>query len=178
MGAIEPADGFAMGVSETGAHRLLPMTPNDIDGVLGIEQAAYEFPWSRGNFMDSLSAEHPSQLLRDAQGCVLGYFVAMHGVDEIHLLNLTVAPAAQGRGHGRHLLGAVVELGQRSSARQLWLEVRRHNERAQRIYTRFGFRVSGVRRAYYPADRGRREDAVVMSLSIAPCAATPSDAPD
>jgi [ribosomal protein S18]-alanine N-acetyltransferase len=157
-----------MAVTLEGGGRWLPMTPNDVETVLGIEQTAYEFPWSRGNFIDSLSADHPSQLLRDSQGQVLGYFVAMQGVDEIHLLNLTVAPAVQGRGHGRHLLRAVVELARRRDARQLWLEVRRHNERAQRIYTQFGFRVSGVRKAYYPAGEGRREDAVVMSLAIGP----------
>jgi [ribosomal protein S18]-alanine N-acetyltransferase len=167
-----------MVVMVQGGACLLPMTPNDVEVVLGIETAAYEFPWSRGNFIDSLSADHPSRMLRDPQGHVLGYFVAMQGVDEMHLLNLTVAPAAQGRGHGRHLLRAVVELARRHGARQLWLEVRRHNERAQRIYTQFGFSVSGVRRAYYPAGEGRREDAIVMSLNTAPLAAAPSHALD
>jgi ribosomal-protein-alanine N-acetyltransferase len=48
----------------------------------------------------------------------------------------------------------------------LWLEVRRSNQRARDLYERYGFREIGLRRAYYPAGFGRREDAVVMSLSI------------
>ena len=47
----------------------------------------------------------------------------------------------------------------------LWLEVRTANARARRLYERFGFREIGIRRGYYPAAQGRREDAVVMSLA-------------
>ena len=157
-----------MSVNFAHAYRVLPITRHDLDRVLGIEQAAYAFPWSRGNFIDSLAAGHPSRLLCDPQGTVLGYFVAMQGVDEMHLLNLTVAPAAHGRGHGRSLLAIVVDLCRSRAAQQLWLEVRQSNHRAQSIYAQFGFRVSGVRKGYYPAAQGRREDAVVMNLTIAP----------
>ncbi len=50
------------------------------------------------------------------------------------------------------------------AAERLWLEVRQSNQRAQRLYERYGFRFIGVRRGYYPALQGRREDASVMSL--------------
>lgn len=145
---------------------LRPMTQHDVDSVLEIERAAYEFPWSHGNFIDSLHAGHPAAWLQGDAGQMRGYFVAMHGVEEIHLLNLTVAPKAQGLGHGRQLLQTVVDIGRQHGAHQVWLEVRRHNERAQRFYARFGFAGSGVRKAYYPAARGQREDAIVMRLGI------------
>jgi [ribosomal protein S18]-alanine N-acetyltransferase len=149
------------------ATRFCAMSPQDIDAVLHIETAAYEFPWSRGNFIDSLSAGHAAQLMCDAQGQLLGYFVAMLGVEEMHLLNLTVAPDVQGRGHGRHLLGVLVERCRSEAAHSLWLEVRQSNRRAQFIYEQFGFRACGLRKGYYPAAQGRREDAVVMRLHIA-----------
>lgn len=145
---------------------LRPMAREDIDEVLDVERAAYEFPWTRGNFMDSLSAGHDAEVLRDAQHRLLGYFIAMKGVDEIHLLNLTVAPTVQTRGHGHFLLERLVSVARRHAAHQIWLEVRRQNERAQRIYARFGFSVQGIRKAYYPASLGTREDAIVMNLTI------------
>jgi ribosomal-protein-alanine N-acetyltransferase len=49
----------------------------------------------------------------------------------------------------------------------LWLEVRASNTRARALYRRRGFAEVGVRKAYYPAPV-RREDAVVMSLAMAP----------
>jgi [ribosomal protein S18]-alanine N-acetyltransferase len=146
---------------------LLPMGVAHLDAVLAIEAQAYAFPWSRGNFVDSLAADYPAQVLYDEQGAILGYFVAMGGVEEMHLLNLTVAPAVQGRGHGRHLLEAVVALCREQRASRLWLEVRQSNERARAMYLRGGFSHVGVRKGYYPAARGQREDATVMSLPIA-----------
>ena len=148
-----------------------PLTPLramavcDVDAVLGVEVRAYAHPWSRGNFVDSLAAGYRARLARDDEGAVLGYFIAMPGVGELHLLNLTVAPECQGRGLGRALLEAVVAEARALSAARLLLEVREGNGRARRLYAARGFAEVGRRRGYYPA-RGGREDAVVMSLAL------------
>jgi ribosomal-protein-alanine N-acetyltransferase len=147
---------------------LLPMTTLQVDVVTEIERIVYPFPWTKGNFIDSLASAYPAQVLYGRSGEMLGYFVAMNGVDEMHLLNITVAPQVQGRGHGRFMLDELCVLCRERGAKQLWLEVRESNERGRAIYERYGFKRVGVRRAYYPADRSThasgREDAVVMSL--------------
>lgn len=149
------------------ATRLCEMTVGDLDEVLAIESVAYEFPWTRGNFIDSLAAGYEAWLLRDAQGGLLGYFLALQGVEEMHLLNISVAPARQGRGHARTMLDALCRLARRSGCLQLWLEVRVSNVRARALYVRYGFAEVGLRRAYYPAEGGQREDAVLMNLNLA-----------
>lgn len=146
--------------------RRVPITISRLDAVLAIEQAAYPFPWTRGNFIDSLAAGYFTELWLDPVGQIVGYCVAMAGVDEMHLLNLTVAPALQGRGHGRAMLDVLVAECRRRQAQALWLEVRAGNTRARVLYERYGFVEVGVRRGYYPAPQGQREDAIVMSLSI------------
>ena len=89
-------------------HR--PMRVADLDAVLAVEAVAYAHPWTRGNFIDSLVAGYLAEMLvHDTLGLV-GYYVAMPGVDEMHLLNLTVAPAQQRRGHSRTLLDALERL--------------------------------------------------------------------
>ena len=110
---------------------LLPMTVRQIDAVLAIELTAYPFPWTRGNFIDSLAAGYPAQVLYGAQGEMLGYFVAMEGVDELHLLNITVAPGVQGQGHARFMLDELCALSRARRAQQIWLEVRESNLRAR-----------------------------------------------
>ena len=145
---------------------LVPMTLGDVDAVVTVEVAAYAFPWTRGNFIDSLAAGYVARVLEGPAGRVAGYFIAMEGVDEMHLLNLTVAPSEQGHGHARRLLDALVALCRERSAQQLWLEVRESNERARSLYRRYGFKHIGMRPGYYPAGQGRREDAVVMSLDV------------
>ena len=144
------------------------MRTADVAEVLVIEQQAYPVPWSQGNFIDSLAAGYATRVLRAADGLVLGYFLAMKGVDEMHLLNLTVAPFAQGQGLARRLLDEVCDLCRAQRCTQLWLEVRTGNQRARDVYARYGFAEVGQRRGYYPALDGAREDAVLMSLGIAP----------
>ncbi|MDP3823327.1 MAG: ribosomal protein S18-alanine N-acetyltransferase [Burkholderiales bacterium] len=155
---------------------LVPMTTTHLDAVMAVEAAAYAFPWTRGNFIDSLAAGYPARVLIGAHRQLLGYFIAMPGVDEMHLLNITVAPAEQGRGHARRMIDALIPLCREHAARELWLEVRDSNERARVMYLRLGFTAVGVRKGYYPAPFGRREDAVVMSLKIDTAAQGANDA--
>ena len=143
------------------------MRTADLDAVVALEQRAYSFPWSRGNFTDSLAAGYLARVLECPQEGLLGYWVAMAGVDELHLLNITVHPGHQGRGLGSALLDEVVAEGRRRGLASLWLEVRRSNARAQALYRRRGFAEVGLRRGYYPA-AGRREDAIVMSRALGP----------
>ena len=145
------------------------MTTSWFDAVVRIEQKAYTHPWTQGNFGDSIKAGYQAQLLTagpETQSELLGYFVAMKGVDEVHLLNITVAPAHQAQGWAHVMLDALVIWSRGQGAQWLWLEVRIGNTRARAIYEHYGFRHVGTRRAYYPASEATREDAVVMSLAL------------
>lgn len=188
-----------------------PMTHAHLQAVTQLEQSAYPFPWTSGNFSDSLNSGYHMQLLMGGQAApglmgaqpepglmgaqpepglmdgqpepgltgslpgapvLLGYFVAMKGVDETHLLNITVAPAYQKQGWGHLLLDALALWSRGLGAQWLWLEVRPSNVHAKSVYLRYGFREVGVRKGYYP-DGGsgllgaaRREDALVMSLAL------------
>ena len=149
------------------------MTPAWLAAVLQVERSAYEQPWSATNFTDSLSAGYQAQLLvaNTPQGTeVLGYFVAMKGVDEVHLLNITVAPAHQGEGWARVMLDALDIWARGQGAEWLWLEVRVGNTRARKVYESHGFGHVGTRPRYYPATASRPlgEDALVMSLALTP----------
>lgn len=156
-----------------------PMTEADLDAVRAVEVTAYAHPWSRKHFQDSLQAGYPAVLLLGearpgeedravmARGCVLlGYLVAMPGVDEVHLLNITVAPAHQRQGWARFMLDALVLWSRGRQAQWLWLEVRESNEPARRLYRGYGFSQVGLRKGYYPAGHLQREDAVFMSLNL------------
>lgn len=145
--------------------RFEPMTRTRLDAVLAVEQAAYSHPWSRRNLMDSLDAGHQAQCLL-AGDELLGYFIAMPGYQEVHLLNITVAPAHRHQGWALVMLEALALWARGLHAEWLWLEVRKSNVRAQRIYRRHGFTPVGLRKGYYPDGREAREDAVIMSLRL------------
>lgn len=142
------------------------MTVGDIDAVATAEAGAYSHPWTRGNFIDSLASGYLAEVVAGDDVGLVAYCVALRGVDELHLLNVTVAAPWQGQGHGSALLRAVQGHAAASGLGSLWLEVRHGNVRARALYRRLGFSEVGLRKGYYPSAL-QREDAVVMSLPIA-----------
>lgn len=144
--------------------RFAPMNEADLDWVVAQENLLYAFPWTRGNFADSLASAHRAWMLFDDNQPV-GYVVLMTVVDEAHLLNIAIAPDRQGAGLGRYLLEFALDDVRSVGANQLFLEVRPSNSAALALYQRLGGTEIGRRKAYYPAATGR-EDAVVMRLAL------------
>jgi ribosomal-protein-alanine N-acetyltransferase len=142
------------------------MHTDDIAEVLAIEEAVYPFPWTLGNFQDSIKSAYQAWIMRSAAGELTGYFLLMPVVDEGHLLNITVRADLHGQGWGRWLLDRVVEIARQIEIESILLEVRPSNQRALKVYEQYGFRQIGRRRDYYPAPAKTREDAIVMRLSL------------
>ena len=153
----------------TGARiemRFAMMQASDIEQVVSIENDAFPFPWTRGNFLDSLASGYPAWVMRAHDGRLAGYFLLMNAVDELHILNITVRPDLQGSGLGRVLLNKVVALARAENMQSVLLEVRPSNQRALDVYRHVGFVQIGVRKNYYPAGAAAREDAIVMRLPL------------
>ena len=163
MSALPQSDHAARHAIEV---RFEPLLPHALAPVLQVEQRAYAHPWSHGNFTDALKSGYQAQMLL-AGDVLLGYFVAMKGVDEVHLLNITVAPEYQGQGWARAMLEALTVWARGQGAQWLWLEVRVGNRRAMQVYESHGYRRVGERKNYYPNGHNQREDAVVMRLDVA-----------
>ncbi len=139
--------------------------PGQLDALMAVEQRAYSHPWSRGNFTDSLASGYQIELLLGGDQ-LIGYFVAMPGVEEAHLLNFTVAPEFQQQGWSVVLLDALALWARGRGAQWLWLEVRVSNLRARKVYEKYGFERVGERKRYYPSASAEREDAIVMSYAL------------
>lgn len=145
-----------------GPYRLRPMAAADLEAVFRIERQIYPFPWSLGNFRDSLQSGYDCWVCQEGPD-IIGYAVVMPGYHEAHLLNLGVAKAWQGKGIGGQFLGFLVEQARQAAAEAVYLEVRVSNTPARRLYEKAGFNELHVRRNYYVA-LGGREDAIVMGL--------------
>ena len=140
------------------------MREQDLDTVAAIEADVYVFPWTIGNFRDSLLSAY------DCWGCwtggeLIGYAIVMTAFDEAHLLNFAVASRWQRRGVGAAFLQFLIDRARHAKRDVLYLEVRPSNVAGLRLYERFGFKQLGVRRDYYPAMTGR-EDALFLGLSL------------
>ncbi|MFN4064792.1 ribosomal protein S18-alanine N-acetyltransferase [Parazoarcus communis] len=146
------------------APSLRPMTEDDLDWVVEAEALLHAFPWTRGNFADSLAAGYRCSILQ-SENRRIAYAVVLHVLDEAHLLNISVVASAQRGGAGSLLLEHLRAQALMQGARHFFLEVRPSNEAAIALYRKSGFTEIGRRKAYYPALEGR-EDAIVMKLDL------------
>ncbi len=142
------------------------MKKGDVEQVLSIEHASFSQPWSRNLFLSEFRSPGVSTLLVALSGDpsrrqIAGYIVYWNVQDEMHILNLAVAPEFRRRSIARKLVLSAIKRAHRKGARRAFLEVRASNAPAQKLYSSLGFSGSFIRRAYYDAPV---EDAVIMTL--------------
>jgi [ribosomal protein S18]-alanine N-acetyltransferase len=141
-----------------------PMQMADLDIVMKIEPTIFPFPWTIGNFRDSLNTGYSCWVVEDQQQ-IIGYAVMMLVLDEAHLLNISIALPSQGKGFGRALLSFIMQKAREHGALNIFLEVRISNKVAIHLYEQTGFNEMAIRPRYYPAEHGR-EDAMLMGMAL------------
>lgn len=140
------------------------MQMEDLPAIAHIEPTIFPYPWTLGNFRDSLNSGYSCWVFEQNKQ-IMGYAVLMMVLDEAHLLNISVALPWQGKGYGRALLQHMMEIGRRHGGANMFLEVRPSNTAAIALYESQGFNEMAIRRGYYPAANGR-EDAVLMGAAL------------
>ena len=142
------------------------MREADLPRVMEIERAAFSHPWSEDLVRRELSHEFSTVLLATdgPGGPVQGFAVVWLVHDELHVLNVAVAPEARRRGVAGALLDEAEARAGARGARVAMLEVRRSNAPAIGLYRARGYREVAVRPRYYAEDG---EDALVMDKPLA-----------
>jgi len=141
-----------------------PMRPADLGAVADLEKSLYAFPWSLGNFRDSVEAGYDCWVACDGDR-VIGYAILMVAMDEAHLLNITVASGWQNQGIGRAFLEFMLGVARGAKCEIVYLEVRPSNLAARHLYRQMGFQQIAIRPSYYPA-HGGREDALFLGITL------------
>ena len=141
-----------------------PMRPGDLAAVADLEKSLYAFPWSLGNFRDSVEAGYDCWVACDGER-VIGYAILMVALDEAHLLNFAVGSGWQNRGIGRDFLTFILDVARGAKVQMVYLEVRPSNLAARHLYRKAGFQQIAIRPSYYPA-HGGREDALFLGITL------------
>ncbi len=148
-------------MSGAGGITVRPPRPGDLAAVVGIEKGSFSDPWSEA----FLSEELTNDVLRlclvaESAGGVCGYIMAWRVADQLHVLNIAVAPGRRRQGVGSDLLREACLRAWAEGMTEVTLEVRRGNSEARRFYRHRGLQETGVRPGYY-GDNG--EDALIMT---------------
>ncbi|MFI1969552.1 ribosomal-protein-alanine N-acetyltransferase [Streptomyces cinnamoneus] len=149
----------------------------DIAPVLELERALFPHDaWSKGLFWSELAHARGAganrryvvaETVADDKTRIVGYagLAAVDGTGDVQ--TIAVDRDYWSTGLGARLLSELLTTATAFECREVLLEVRVDNTRAQRLYERFGFEPVGVRRGYYQPGN---VDALVMRLSDPPTA--------
>lgn len=141
-----------------------PMTLEDLDLIMKIEEESFSTPWSREAFLTEITKNDLAKyILAESQGEILGYGGIWLILDEGHITNIAVGKKYRGLGIGNKLVEGLIDICKEKDIRNMTLEVRESNKIAQNLYRKYGFIDCGIRRGYYSDDN---EDAVIMWKTI------------
>ncbi len=133
---------------------------DDVTNVCALARQCLPEAWSERSLRSSLAAGF-DLLLAVKNDTLSGYLLSSHVLDEIHIMQLVVAPQHRRQGIASSLLQALVTSS--AGMNSLQLEVRASNIAARRFYHKADFVVCGHRKNYYTTGSLQAtEDAILM----------------
>ncbi|MFC0179817.1 ribosomal protein S18-alanine N-acetyltransferase [Thorsellia kenyensis] len=135
-----------------------------IEEAYKIEQQSHLFPWPKNIFESNFGLRYANFVIFK-QNNLAGFCICQTVVDEATLFNIAISPEMQRKGLGELLLSHLINELETVGIKTLWLEVRKSNKNAIKLYEKMGFATVTQRVDYYPTHNGR-EDALVMAFSI------------
>ena len=139
--------------------------PDDASAVAALEACCFGLPWSEDQFLQTFAQDAFAAYGLKKKELLIAYATVYHTFDELEILNIAVAPEYRRAGHGKCLLGLVLRRASKMGILRSVLEVRPSNIAAIGLYSEYGYRSEGRRKAYYP-DTG--EDALTYVLQFLP----------
>ncbi len=135
------------------------MIRRDMEQVLAIEEASFEFPWSEEEFIRCLRQRNCIGMVAERGERVLGFMIYELHKTRLHIMNFAVDPEARRHGVAQQMIEKLI--GKLSSQRRtrLSLEVRETNLAAQLFFKEVGFQATSVLRNFYDDSP---EDAYLM----------------
>ena len=132
----------------------------DLDAILEIDAESFLRPWTREMYEAELRNPAVTRIFLIRVGTqVTGYCSTWFLPGELHINNMAIRPACRRQGLAALLLTKVLEAARDAGCDRATLEVRRSNDAARQLYQRLGFRLAGLRPAYYTDPV---EDALVL----------------
>jgi ribosomal-protein-alanine N-acetyltransferase len=91
---------------------------------------------------------------------IVGYCLMWTSLDEGNITNVAVDERYRNKGDGRALMKTLETYGLERGIRNFYLEVRKSNESAVRMYQNAGYKPVGIRKNFYEKPA---EDAIIMA---------------
>jgi ribosomal-protein-alanine N-acetyltransferase len=146
------------------ATQFVTLSHDHLTALIEIETACHYSPMSESLLASCLGGRYFSfGLMQNSQ--LVGFYIGENVSGDITLMDICVAPSAQGNGFANLLLEHFLLEAKNRHGEQVFLEVRESNERAIKLYEKHDFAEIGIRKNYYPSANGK-EHALLMAKSL------------
>ncbi len=166
MASVAPPPAQHVEITLPGGFFLRAMQMEDLPQVAALETQSQRDPWPQQSFRAELEnprVSRPMVMVRKTE--IAGFIVPWFIEDEVQIANIAVKANYRRQGLGSVMLSQIIHWAQRCQCRAAFLEVRRSNLAARRLYENLGFVEDGCRRQYYGREQ---EDAILMRKNLAP----------
>ncbi len=133
------------------------MTREDIDAVVGVDNAAFSDTWKEATFCEEIEKDYAHYFVCETDDEIIGYAGIWCIYETAELIRIATVPEFRKRGIAKELMHKILECAKACGCERMMLEVRRSNSPAQMLYEKFGFNEISVRKGYYNG-----EDAIIM----------------
>lgn len=139
---------------------IVPMTIDDVDGVLKVEEECFAIAWTRADFVREMTENKLAVYFVAKDGeKIVGYAGMWHVVNEGQITNVAVINDYRQQNVGSALIEEMIKAAEERKMMGMTLEVKISNYPAQKLYSKYGFKPEGFRKNYY---KDTNEDAIVM----------------
>ena len=136
------------------------MTLDDLKEVYEIELVSFRIPWTLEAYEKEVAENDLAHyFVAEEKGKILGFIGMWHILDEGHITNCAVAEDCRRMGIGNLLMLHTLDFARSRGISAVTLEVNINNLKAQKLYTKNGFIMEGIRKNYYAETK---EDALIM----------------
>lgn len=122
--------------------------------------------WSASAFRQLIESPGVSTCICQKGDQPFGFYMYRAVLDEAELLTIAVEPDYRGQGLSGVMMQHMLAALRNGDIKHLFLEVRKDNIAAIKLYEKQGFVFTGERKNYYKVDDGRKVDALVFSLNL------------
>jgi GNAT superfamily N-acetyltransferase len=124
--------------------RLRPVRPSDLAALAALDALNFHPLWRNSEgALARWRATLPFFVVALVEEEPVGYCTCSIQGEHGHLIRMAVHPAWQGQGIGTRLVAEAVQFFERAGVELITLNTQEENERAQRLYRKFGFRPMG-----------------------------------
>ncbi|WP_459557366.1 GNAT family protein [Lacunimicrobium album] len=135
----------------------------DMEEVLAIEQASFEFQWTEEDFLCCLRQRNCIGMVAEQDGKIVGFMIYELHKSRLHILNFAVSPGYRRQQIGQRMIQRLIDKLSQQRRREIVTEVRESNLSAQLFFKSLGFLAITIVRGRY---EDTEEAAYIMSYLL------------